>query len=136
MRILAASILVCSLASCATHPTPAELRSMSGVEMYLQLCSSCHGVEGRGDGPVSPHIKVRIPDLTRIAARDGGEFPTEDVRRIIDGRTDRRAHGPREMPVWGWQLYDMSSDDEVDERSRTNSMIDRLVEYLRTIQRS
>ena len=136
MRILTVSILVCSIAACASTPTPASLGSMTGVEMYQQLCASCHGVEGRGDGPVAPLIKVGVPDLTRIAARDGGEFPTEDVRRIIDGRTDRRAHGPRDMPVWGWQLYDMSSDDEAAERSRTNSMIDRLVEYLRSIQRS
>jgi mono/diheme cytochrome c family protein len=103
--------------------------------MYERLCSSCHGVEGRGDGPVAPLIKIGVPDLTRIAARDGGEFPTEDVRRIIDGRSDRRAHGPRDMPVWGWQLYDMSSSDDAGERARTNAMIDRLVEYLRSIQR-
>jgi mono/diheme cytochrome c family protein len=135
IRMLGVSLLFGVLAACAaTKPEP-ELRSLSGLEMYERLCSSCHGVEGRGDGPVAPLIKIGVPDLTRIAARDGGEFPTEDVRRIIDGRSDRRAHGPRDMPVWGWQLYDMSSSDDADERARTNAMIDRLVEYLRSIQR-
>jgi mono/diheme cytochrome c family protein len=124
-----------ALAGCASNPQGAHaLRQLSGMELYGRLCASCHGVEGRGDGPVAPLIKVNVPDLTRIAARDGGEFPTEDVRRIIDGRTDRRAHGPRDMPVWGWQLYDASNADEAGERARTNATIDRLVEYLRSIQ--
>lgn len=69
-----------------------------------------------------------------LAAADGGEFPTEDVRRTIDGRWDRRAHGARDMPVWGWQLYDSSSTNDPAERARVDSMIGRLVEYLRSIQ--
>jgi mono/diheme cytochrome c family protein len=127
--------LVCCVGACASTPTPGSLRSMTGLEMYQQLCASCHGIEANGDGPIAPLLKVRVPDLTRIAARDGGEFPTENVRQTIDGRIDRKAHGPREMPVWGWQLYDMSSSKDAEERARTNSMIDRLVEYLRSIQR-
>ena len=98
---------------------------MSGMDMYQQLCSSCHGVNGRGDGPVSSLIKIGVPDLTRIAARDGGDFPTEDVRRTIDGRWDRRAHGARDMPVWGWQFYDSSATNDAEERTRVNSMIAR-----------
>jgi hypothetical protein len=104
------------------------------MEMYQQLCSSCHGVSGHGDGPVASLIKIGVPDLTHIAHREGGEFPTEDVRRTIDGRWDRRAHGARDMPVWGWQLYDSSSSNEAEERAVVDSMIDRLVSYLRSIQ--
>jgi hypothetical protein len=120
------------LAGCQTQP--AALQSLSGSQLYGQLCASCHGVAAKGDGPVAPLIKIDAPDLTRLADRDGGEFPTEDVRRTIDGRFDRPAHGAREMPVWGWRLYDASSGDAVGERARTDSMIDRLVEHLRSIQ--
>jgi hypothetical protein len=109
-------------------------RQMSAVELYQQLCSSCHGVGGGGDGPVASLIKIDVPDLTRIAQRDGGEFPAEDVRRTIDGRWDRRAHGARDMPVWGWQLYDSSATGDAQERAVVDSMIDRLVEHLRSIQ--
>jgi hypothetical protein len=121
------------ISACAGTPerAPAQL---SGLELYQQLCSSCHGVSGHGDGPVSSLIRIGVPDLTRIAARDGGEFPTEDVRRTIDGRWDRRAHGARDMPVWGWQLYDSSATDDASERAVVDSMIDRLVTYLRSIQ--
>ena len=38
------------------------------------------------------------------------------------------------MPVWGWQLYDTSSSHEAEERAVVDSMIDRLVSYLRSIQ--
>ena len=130
--ILAAlAMLLVSACAGAPEPSPAQ---MSGMELYQQLCSSCHGVSGRGDGPVSSLIKIGVPDLTRIAARDGGDFPTEDVRRTIDGRWDRRAHGARDMPVWGWQFYDSSATNDAEERARVDSMIDRLVNHLRSIQ--
>jgi hypothetical protein len=111
-----------------------NVHELSGVEMYERLCSSCHGVSGQGDGPVSSLIKIGVPDLTRLAQRDGGEFPTEDVRRTIDGRFERPAHGPRDMPVWGWQFYDSAYQNDAEERARVDSMIDRLVQYLRSIQ--
>jgi mono/diheme cytochrome c family protein len=122
------------LAACSTQPPASDLTTMSGLQLYQQLCASCHGVEAKGDGPVAPLIKIGVPDLTRIAAREGGEFPTEDVRRTIDGRFERPAHGPRDMPVWGWQLYDETVVGEALARTRTDSMIDRLVEYLKSIQ--
>ncbi len=127
------------LAGCQSTPPPQrEVQSLSGVELYERLCSSCHGAAARGDGPVAPLIKTGVPDLTLLARRQGGEFPAEDVRRTIDGRWDRRAHGARDMPVWGWQLYGMSSGmssgDEAVERARVDSMIERLVAYLGSVQ--
>lgn len=124
------------LAACASQPTQRELTQMSGVEMYESLCASCHGASGEGDGPVAPLIKIHVPDLTRIAHRQGGEFPAEDVHRTIDGRFERPAHGPRDMPVWGWQFYRSESINDPAERARVDALIDRLVDYLRTIQKS
>lgn len=132
IALAAAAVL---LAACAAHgPDDRDIGQLSGAEMYERLCASCHGASGHGDGPVSSLIKIRVPDLTRIAQRDGGEFPAEDIRRTIDGRFDRPAHGPRDMPVWGWQFYDSASSDDAAERARVDSMIGRLVEHLRSIQ--
>lgn len=133
-RIVIAAVLSL-IAACAGTQQRRDRAELSGGEMYEQLCASCHGVSGEGDGPVAPLIKIHVPDLTRIAYRDGGEFPTEDVRRTIDGRFERRGHGPRDMPVWGWQFYDISNPDSAYERARVDSMIDRLVDYLRSIQK-
>jgi mono/diheme cytochrome c family protein len=128
------AVSVAALAGCQAPPSRAPLERQSGPELYQQLCASCHGVDARGDGPVAPLIKTGVPDLTRLAQREGGEFPTEDVRRVIDGRLERPAHGPRDMPVWGWRLYDMSSSDDAGERARVDAMIGRLVDHLRSIQ--
>lgn len=135
LRMLAAGMSLVLVAACAGTPSnPRRVSNLSGLEMYQQLCASCHGVDARGHGPVAPLIKIGVPDLTRIAFRDGGEFPTEDVRRTIDGRFDRPAHGPRDMPVWGWRFYDSSRGDDASERARVDALISRLVDYLQSIQ--
>lgn len=127
-------VLALGILGCAQTPPATDLRARPAVELYQQLCSSCHGVAGKGDGPVASLIKTGVPDLTRLAQRNGGEFPAEDVRRTIDGRWDHRAHGARDMPVWGWQLYSSVTSDDAGERARVDSVIDGLVEYLRGIQ--
>jgi mono/diheme cytochrome c family protein len=130
--------IVCVLGlsvACTSHRTSGPYTArLSGAELYQQLCATCHGADAKGKGPLAPMLKVSVPDLTRIAWRDGGEFPRENVRRSIDGRLEQRAHGPRDMPVWGIQFYDLSSEDVRGERARVDSLIDRLVDYLESIQ--
>src|SRR5687768_10362821 len=126
--LLTASVL----AGCATEPSGISAGSMTGEEMYMQLCASCHGANGEGTGPVGPSLKVKVPDLTRIAWREGGEFPREDVKRSIDGRIERMAHGTRDMPVWGIRFFDLSNPDRGSEQARVNALLDRLVGYIET----
>ncbi len=104
-----------------------------GASLYKTHCASCHGVNGRGDGPVAPSLKVEVPDLTRIAIRQGGQFPADQVRKIIDGRTTRPPHGPRNMPVWG-DVFRASGGDDQQAQKRANELVDLLTEYLRSIQ--
>jgi mono/diheme cytochrome c family protein len=134
-RTLCVSTIFSLLAACAhAPPPPAQLSDQSGAQLYQTLCASCHGPSAHGDGPVAPLIKTPMSDLTRLALRDGGEFPTEDVRRTIDGRLEQRAHGPRDMPVWGKQLYFSAANDDAAARRTAETLIDRLVTYLRSIQ--
>jgi mono/diheme cytochrome c family protein len=123
------------MAGCSVLRPEPPLGSPTGANLYQQFCASCHGIDGQGNGPVAPVLKGHVTDLTRIAARDGGEFPTEDVRWVIDGRSDRRAHGTREMPVWGRQLYDSRKSGDAAARARADASIDTLVRYLASIQR-
>jgi len=111
-----------------------ELSSYSGQELYMRFCASCHGITGVGDGPVASSIKGMTPDLTRIAKRQGGTFPGDRVQRIIDGRLTQPPHGSREMPVWGWEFLAADGDDAATRR-RSEELIVRLVEYLRSIQK-
>jgi len=110
-----------------------ELSGYSGAELYRRYCAACHGVHGRGDGPVASDMNVVVPDLTRIAKRHRGAYPEDDVRRIIDGRAVHMAHGTRDMPVWGVQFGAAMSSDSHPAES-TNELLGRLVEYLRSIQ--
>ena len=101
---------------------------------FQTLCASCHGLEGRGDGPAAPALNQVPADLTRIAARRGGSFPDSEVATYIDGRFELTAHGTREMPVWGEKLgQEIAPDVHPDEVVR--GRIVTLVEYLKTIQR-
>jgi hypothetical protein len=52
----------------------------------------------------------------------------------IDGRSMPRAHGTIEMPVWGWEFYGYEGEDAA-RRRRVAELIDRMVEYLQSIQR-
>jgi mono/diheme cytochrome c family protein len=124
-----AAALACSSMRAADAP---PLAQVSGAELFSRLCTSCHGNSGRGDGPVAPALKVPVPDLTRIGTRDGG-FPEERVYDMIDGRAMIPAHGTRDMPVWGYELEAGVSSD-MPGRASAQTMIERLVDYLRSIQ--
>jgi len=113
-----------------------DLSSYTGAGLYQEHCASCHGQRGRGDGPVARSLKVQVPDLTRISARQGGTFPSDRVRSVIDGRTPVAPHGTRNMPVWGWAFRATSTSTDPQVEYQTQALIGLLVDYLRSIQRN
>ena len=106
----------------------------SGSELYDRFCAACHGAQAQGDGPVAATLSVLVPDLTRLAERNDGRFPADRVRDTIDGRSVVIAHGTRYMPVWGYEFWVEEGADVVAE-DEARIMIDRLVDYLQSIQR-
>jgi mono/diheme cytochrome c family protein len=113
-------------ASTAQQP-PAP--TLTGAQLFNTYCASCHGPEGRGAGPASEQWRRTPPDLTKYTARNGGAFPSEKVRRIIDGR-DVTAHGDRSMPVWG----SVFSRERGSDAAAAAARIDALVMFLQSIQ--
>ena len=75
-----------------------------GKSLFVTSCASCHGIDGKGKGPLSEQLKVATPDLTVLVKKNGGVFPVRAVYEVIDGRKEYVAHGTRNMPVWG-DLY-------------------------------
>ena len=73
---------------------------MSGAQLFRTHCASCHGENAKGAGPISAQLRNAVPDLTTFSARNGGMFPAERVRQMIEGRGPA-AHGDRSMPIWG-----------------------------------
>jgi mono/diheme cytochrome c family protein len=110
-----------------------EAPDLSGPELFATFCASCHGPAARGDGPIAPILKIAVPDLTLIAARRGGKYSPKEMQRIIDGRSAIAAHGTRDMPVWGDELYAYNGQDRA-RRRQVNKMIAELVAYLGSLQ--
>jgi mono/diheme cytochrome c family protein len=104
-----------------------------GQELFQHYCSSCHGGNGSGNGPVAPALSTPPADLRRIAARRGGSFPADEVAAHIDGRRDVVAHGTREMPVWGRVLGEKFRRRQAPETAVAVE-IRLLTEYLQSIQ--
>jgi len=104
-----------------------------GREEFATHCASCHGMDARGGGPVAASLRTAPADLTRIAARRGGDYPADEIAAWIDGRLAPGAHGTREMPVWGARLADGLPPEPLTQ-DLVRGRIVTLVEYLESIQ--
>lgn len=106
-----------------------------GQGVYLQYCATCHAVDATGNGPMAPALVVQPPDLTALAALNGGVFPTTRVVWRIDGRDPLVAHGSP-MPVYGdfFQGDDTSLKAPSGQPIMTSRVIADLVAYLEGIQ--
>jgi mono/diheme cytochrome c family protein len=116
-----------------------------GQAEYRSSCAPCHGVDGKGDGPVSKALKTRPADLTALAKKNKGVFPVNSVYRTIDGRDPVAGHGSREMPVWGYRFVPLtqhnqkSADDYILEppgspEAIVHARILAVIDYLSRIQ--
>jgi mono/diheme cytochrome c family protein len=118
-----------------------------GKSEFQSSCSSCHGTDGKGKGPVSDQLKILPSDLTMLAKNNNGVFPTTAVYETIYGSKTIAAHGTREMPIWGerfnpivslphavdpffWRMAGPEQSPEVVVRTRILAVID----YLSRIQ--
>ena len=103
-----------------------------GRELYLQHCAACHGVNGDGHGPLEHELKTPPADLRVLFKRYGNPLPEEQIARFMDGRADVKAHGPRDMPVWGeemWQYPEGSGNP-----NQVSDSVAYIVHYLQSIQ--
>jgi hypothetical protein len=132
MRRAFAILTVCCIAW-TSSAWSTDLVAMSGEDLYRRFCSSCHGLHGRGDGPVAASLRVEVPDLTRTANRGRAANARDRIIRIIDGRYIVGAHGTRLMPVWGEDLTRIELGNPDAERS-AQVIIGRLADYVSSLQ--
>ncbi len=107
-----------------------------GIIEYEISCLPCHGIDGRGSGPLAKSLAVAPADLTKIAKRHNGTFPVGEIAEIIDGRSAVASHGQRVMPVWGERYRATKETSESAEwiDKRVRAQISALVKYLATLQ--
>jgi mono/diheme cytochrome c family protein len=103
-------------------------RTDVGQTEYQSSCAACHGVNAKGNGPVSKELKTRPADLTVLAKNNNGVFPYDTVYQMIDGRnTTVGSHGTREMPIWGYRFGPPQA-------FRFKSRVLAVIDYLKRIQ--
>ena len=99
-----------------------------GKTEYQSSCAACHGIDAKGNGPVSKELKTRPTDLTVLAKNNKGVFPYNTVYEIIDGRNSTiSSHGTREMPIWGYRFTPPQA-------FRFKNRILAVIDYLNRIQ--
>jgi mono/diheme cytochrome c family protein len=103
-------------------------------KLYTQYCSSCHGKDGKGNGPVSSHLRIKVPDLTVLKKKNNGTYPLDHVLSTIDGRRTVRGHGDRDMPVWG-EVFQKELEKERYKELTTLLKAKTIAEYVGTLQR-
>lgn len=130
--ILLIAALCLSFGVAQTKPEKRLIDSIKGPALYQAYCSSCHGADATGSGPMTKALVLPPSDLTRIATRNGGTFPLTRVSRIISGEEQflPTGHGSRDMPVWGPIFSQVDADQDLGK-----IRIDNLARYLRDIQK-
>ena len=83
---------------------PATALAISaGSDTFRQFCGPCHGVDGRGDGPIAPVLTDPPSDLASLSLRNMGVFPLATLEAMFaaESRLLTPAHGSGQMPIWG-----------------------------------
>ncbi|WP_145110545.1 c-type cytochrome [Cereibacter sediminicola] len=123
------ALLALPLAACVAQPDVP-----TGRADFEALCAGCHGATGRGDGEMAPLLDQRPPDLTTLAARNGGSFPGTRVMAQIWGYAKT---GDRVMPEFGplldSEMVPFDGGDGI--LTPTPIRLVQLEQHLRTLQR-
>jgi mono/diheme cytochrome c family protein len=150
-----AIVATVAMSVCAAAPAPAfgadDPAVALGQKLYTQYCASCHGPDGKGNGPAGAKLDPKPSDLTQIAKKNGGKFPFYETMLLISGRDPQgqnqdtdlpglagvpKAHGDPKMPVWGevFSREELSKGTSLDLQMATTGKIMLITEYLQSIQ--
>jgi len=139
---LGAVIVALAMIAMAQQPAPSQEKvikhvpvkqtsAASGQEMFSSYCAACHGVDGKGAGPAASALKVAPIDLTELAAKNGGKYPSLHVSSVLRGEAETPAHGSKDMPVWGPLFRHLSQGHDAEVQQR----IANLNQYVESIQK-
>ena len=103
---------------------------INGKVMYVNYCAPCHGVDGKGAGPVAPALKASPTNLTVLSRNNNGKFPDAHIVTVLTYGAEIKSHGSANMPVWGPILGKMNVSNSQDRMLR----ISNLSRYLDSIQ--
>lgn len=141
-RIGKATTIFAGLALLAAGTTAFAMEDLGtqsiGKMEFQKNCASCHGIGGKGDGPMLEFLKQTPPDLTMLSKSNRGVYPQDKVYAWIRDPQKIRAHGTAEMPIWGdrysKEIIEKYGPDYYGPGSSVQERILELVFYLGSIQ--
>jgi mono/diheme cytochrome c family protein len=142
MKFISVAVILVTLSALALAQAPAQTAptvkhvpitnapSDSGKEMFKSYCAVCHGTAGKGDGPAASAMKTPPTDLTGLAQKNSGKYPSAHVASVIRGQATLPSHGNEEMPVWGRLFSSISQGNQGQVQQRVANLVD----YIGTLQ--
>jgi mono/diheme cytochrome c family protein len=113
----------------------AEAATSDGDVLFHNLCASCHGTGGKGDGPAASALKKNVVDLTVLSVNNNGVYPHKKVESAITGKARVVAHGTTDMPVWGQLFLDLRRDWKPARREAfAHQQIQALTTHIESLQ--
>ena len=103
----------------------------SGQEMFASYCAVCHGANATGNGPATSALKATPTDLTALANKNDGKYPSMHVSSVLRGEAELPAHGSKDMPVWGPLFRNLAQGHDAEVQQR----IANINQYLESIQK-
>jgi len=113
-----------------SKPVERKADLVNGREVFLKFCASCHGKDGKGQGPAASAMRTSPPDLTTLAKRFEGKYPRGYVSAVLNFGKGLASHGSEDMPVWGVRFR--SVDPEHDPNGQQH--LTDVVAYLASVQ--
>lgn len=131
-KLVALPLIALAISACTANLAPSQ--TASGANLFAKHCTSCHGTSARGDGPLASGFDIAPANLTVIAQRNNGLFPTAEVMAQINGYTGRHQTGgmPEFEEVIQSPLVDWTSP--TGEVIPTPRLLLALATYLESIQ--
>ena len=109
----------------------AALAIEGGRDTFRQFCAPCHGVDGKGRGPIAAVLTTPPSDVTQEKRQNRGAFPLAALEAMLTGkvRLQTPAHGSEQMPIWGATFRAIDSSPTL-----ARARVANLLAYLESIQ--
>jgi mono/diheme cytochrome c family protein len=107
-----------------------KVSAVDGKAMYGNYCAPCHGVDGKGNGPMSSSLKRTPTNLTLLSKNNHGVYPESHVVGVLGHGATASGHNKSGMPEWAETLGNIDQNNKLDVPLR----ISNLSKYLQTIQ--
>ncbi len=128
-------IVLITIANLALAENAKQTTDIVGKKEFVTYCGSCHGSNGKGDGPIVDFLERKPPSLTVLTKNNNGHFPFERIWGVFDGTYIFAEHGTSEMPIWGYRfVQEALQNKESDIAMKAKAKALDIVLYLQVIQ--